>query len=137
MENNYNVLLKALTYETLHSYFVLSSIRNFMKKLKQNDLMFLIISNSLIRKLIFTINDEEIVTKSFHEALCDITAFIAEWIRSDSDMRQHFNEDKFLNTLADLDMILTDYKAIKEISDDFEENTSFGNFKDLNTLFKQ
>ena len=46
MENNYNVLLKALTYETLHSYFVLSSIRNFMKKLKQNDLMFLIISNS-------------------------------------------------------------------------------------------
>lgn len=137
MENNNGVLLKALTYETLHSYFVLSSIRNFMKKLKQNDLMFLIISNSLIRKLIFIINDEEIVTKSFHEALCDITTFIAEWVKSDSDMRRHFNENQFLNTLTDLDMILTDYKAIKEISDDFEENTSFGNFKDLNILFKQ
>lgn len=137
MENNYNVLLKALTYETLHSYFILSSIHSFMKKLQHNDLAFLIFSNSLIRKLIFTINDEEIVTKSFHEALRDITTFVAEWVKSDSDMRQHFDEDKFLNTLTDLGMILTDYEAIKEISNDFEENASSGNFKDLDVLFKQ
>ena len=137
MENNYSVLLKALAYETLHGYFILSSIHSFMKKLQHNDLAFLIFSNSLIRKLIFTINDEEIVTKSFHEALRDITTFMAEWVKSDSDMKQRFDEDKFLNTLTDLGMILTDYEAIKEISNDFEENASSGNFKDLDILFKQ
>lgn len=136
MNEKYSIWLKALTYETLHSYFILSPVHKFIKKLKYNDLIFLIFSNSLIRKLISIINDGEIVTKSFNEVLYSMNDFIAEWSVIDPKMKSNFNENKYLNTLTDLAMILTDYKTIEQILNDFENNLSFSNFKDIDILFE-
>lgn len=136
MNEKYSMWLKALTYETLHSYFILSPVHKFIKKLKYNDLIFLIFSNSLIRKLISIINDSEIVTKSFSEALYSMNDFIAEWSVIDPEMKSNFNENEYLNTLTDLAMILTDYKTVEQILNDFENNMSFSNFKDIDILFE-